>query len=86
MAMFAAQPTQEHPCQHGRVETIRLGSLVFPRDRNAAGMDDVHLDAVLGQPTRQPKSVTPGLEGDSDARDGATLADCFVAPTVQQAQ
>lgn len=27
-------------------------------------MDDVHLNASLGQPACQPKSVTPGLERD----------------------
>jgi hypothetical protein len=49
-------------------------------------MDDMCLDAPLGQPACQPKSITPGLEGDGDARDGATVADCLIASAVQQAQ
>jgi hypothetical protein len=28
----------------------------------------------------------PGLEGNGDARDGPTFADCLIAPAVQEAQ
>jgi hypothetical protein len=33
VAGFAAQPSQEHPHQHGGVEPIRLGPFVLARDR-----------------------------------------------------
>src|SRR5271165_2335175 len=49
-------------------------------------MDNVYLDTVPGQPSCQPKPVTPGFEGDGDARDGATAPGCLVTPAVQQAQ
>ena len=49
-------------------------------------MDNVHLDPLFGQPPRQPEPVTPGLERNCEACDGATLGECLVTPTVQQVQ
>ena len=61
MTALAAQPAKEHPAQHGGVEPIRLCPLVFPRDRNTAGMDDVHFDPLIGQPACEPEAVATGL-------------------------
>jgi hypothetical protein len=44
-------------------------------------MDDVYLNPLLGQPSGQPEAVTAGLEGNCDARDGATFADCLKRPS-----
>ena len=50
IAPFAAQPSQEHPHQHGSIEPIGLGPSVLARDRDAAGMDDMSLNSVPGEP------------------------------------
>jgi hypothetical protein len=83
MTVFAVQPSQEHACQHGRVEPVCLGPLVLAGDRDAGRMDDVGLDTVPRQPSRQPEPVTRGFEGDGKARDGATAPGGLVAPVVQ---
>jgi hypothetical protein len=49
-------------------------------------MDDVYLNPLLGQPPCEPEPIAPGLKGNGDARDGATFADCLIAPAVQEAQ
>ena len=86
MTSFATQPAQKHACQHGGIQPICLCALVLSRDSDAARMDDVYLNPLFGQPPCQPESVAPGLEGNGDAIDGATFANCLIAPAVQEAQ
>ena len=49
-------------------------------------MNDMRLDPMRDQPPCQPEPVTPGFEGNGDARDGAPAPVCLVTPTVQHAQ
>src|SRR5246500_4990867 len=44
MALLSAQPTEKHPHQKFRIETISLRAPVFARHRDAGGMDDVGLN------------------------------------------
>src|SRR5246500_4854937 len=44
MAPLSAQPTEKHPHQKFRIETISLRAPVFARHRDAGGMDDVGLN------------------------------------------
>ena len=76
MPAFAAQPSDEHAYQHRRVEPVRLGPLVLARHRDAGRMNDVGLDAVSDQPSRQPEPVAAGLVNVIDALtcDPANLA------------
>ena len=83
MAPFAAQPSQEHPHQHGSIEPIGLGPSVLARDRDAAGMDDMSLNSVPGEPPCQPETVSSGFERNNDACDGKTFPDALVTPAMQ---
>lgn len=86
MAAFTAQPAEKHAHQHGGIEPVGLGALVLARDRDAGRMDDVGLNALPSEPPRQPEPVTPSLERNGDARDGATAPGCLVTPAMQQAE
>jgi hypothetical protein len=49
-------------------------------------MNDMALDLVSHQPSRQPEPVPAGLEGNGNTCDAATASRCLVTPALQQAQ
>jgi hypothetical protein len=86
MAPFPTQPPQEPPLQQLGVEPIGLGSAMFPRYRDAQGMDHMRLHLARLKPARQPEAVATGFEGQCDPCDLAVSLDCLVAPAMQQAK
>src|SRR5205814_551138 len=86
MAPFPMQPPQEPPLQQLGVEPIGLGSAMFPRYRDARGMDHMRLHLARLKPARQPEAVATGFEGQCNPRDLAAGLDCLVAPAMQQAK
>ena len=49
-------------------------------------MNDVSLDALRGEPARQPEAVVSGLERDSDPCDPVALLLGLRPPAIQQVQ
>src|SRR5262249_57281660 len=68
MSALTAQPTDKAALEKPRAEPIGLRSAMFARHRNARGMNDVSLDALRGEPTRQPEAVVSGLERDREPK------------------
>jgi len=52
MPRFPAQPCQKDADEHLGIGTIRLGSPVLARHRDARRMDDMNFDATRLQPPR----------------------------------
>jgi hypothetical protein len=84
MVGLAAQPAQERAHQELRVEPIRLGAPVIPLDRDARGMNDIGLDIVLAEQSREPEAVAPRLEGDADPPHHASGPPRLLAPALDQ--
>jgi hypothetical protein len=80
---LAAQLAQEGSFQQLDIQPVGFGPPVLARDRHARRMDDMGLDAVRPQPTRQPEAVPPGLEGNRNTRDTAPRSGRLVAPAQQ---
>jgi hypothetical protein len=83
MIRFAAQPAQEGALQQLGVESVCLGPSVLAGNRDTIWVDDVGLNVASPQPTRQPKAVAAGLEGEHYAGDLAPGIDCLVTPAMQ---
>src|SRR5437868_10217144 len=86
MAPFATQPPQEGAFQQLGVEPVGFSSAMFPRYREARGMDHVSLDATRRKPARQPEAVAAGFEGNRNPRDRAAGPDRLIPPAMQQAK
>src|SRR6516165_12091240 len=71
---FAAQPAEKSTFKQLGIEPVCLGAPVLARYGDARCVNDVGLDVVRPQPTRQPEAITACLEGHSDAFDPAS---CF---------
>jgi hypothetical protein len=69
MARLPPQPAEQHPQEKSGVETICLGAASIPGHSHAARVDDVRLNAARHQPTRQPKTIPPGLISDDEMLD-----------------
>jgi hypothetical protein len=61
MSALTPQPAEKAALEKLRVEPIGLRSAMFARHRNARCMNDVSLDALRGEPARQPEAVVSGL-------------------------
>src|SRR4051794_36296260 len=85
MAPFSTQPPQEPALEQLGVEPVGLRSAMLPRYREARGMDHVSLYSTRRKPTRQPKAVAAGFEGNRNPRDRAAGADRLIPPAMQQA-
>src|SRR5881392_3246585 len=59
---------------------------MFPRYRDARGMDHMRLHLARLKPARQPEAVPTGFEGQCNPRDLAAGLDRLVAPAMQQAK
>jgi hypothetical protein len=59
---------------------------VLAGNRNTIWVNDVGLNVASPQPTRQPKAVASGLEGERYAADIAPSIDCLISPAMQQLQ
>src|SRR5712672_789183 len=57
---------------------------MFPRNGHTRGMDHVRLYPTRLEPTRQPKAVAAGLEGNRNPRDSAAGPDRLIPPAMQQ--
>jgi hypothetical protein len=86
MAPFSTQPPQEPALQQLSVEPIGFRSAMLPRYRDTRGVDHMSLDATRLEPTRQPKAVATGFEGNRNARDRAPGPDRLIPPAMQQAK
>src|SRR5213592_299281 len=86
MAPFSTQPPQEPALEQLGVEPVGLRSAMLPRYRDTRGMDHVRLYSPRRQPTRQPKAVASGFEGQRDPRDCAAGPDRLIPPAMQQAK
>jgi len=86
MLALAAQPAEKRALEQLRVDAVRLRAPMFTRHRNAARMDHLGLDLSRAQPTRQPKAISAGLEGNDDPDDGLAGLYRLVAPTIQKLQ
>src|SRR3954471_24827633 len=56
---------------------------MFPRNGHTRGMDHVRLYPTRLEPTRQPKAVAAGLEGNRNPRDRAAGPDRLIPPEMQ---
>jgi hypothetical protein len=83
---FTAPPAEKCPLQQPGVEPIRLRPAMFAPYGDAVRMDYKGFDAALPQPTGQPETVAPGLEGDHNPSDRAAGLRRFIPPALQQAQ
>src|SRR4029077_15142691 len=86
VAPFATQPPQEPALQQLGVEPVGFRSPMFPRYRDTRGMDHVSLYSTRRKPTRQPKAVAAGFEGERNPRDRAAGPDRLIPPAMQQAK
>src|SRR5437588_12414098 len=57
---------------------------MFPRNGHTRGMDHVRLYPARLEPTRQPKAVAAGLEGNRNPRDSVAGPDRLIAPAMQE--
>src|SRR5215211_1437848 len=64
---LAAQPSQESAQQHVGIDAVGLGPAHAAVDWHAGGLHDVHLDATLLQPAREPEPAPAGLVGDDNS-------------------
>src|SRR5438270_755778 len=86
MAPFSTQPPQEPALQQLGVEPVGFRSAMLPRYREARGMDHVSLYSTRRKPTRQPKAVAAGFEGQCNPRDRAAGPDRLIVPAMQQGE
>jgi hypothetical protein len=59
---------------------------MFARHRDARRMNDVGLDALRGEPARQPETVMSGFKRHGNACDPVAILFSLRPPAVQQAQ
>src|SRR6516225_5226631 len=83
---FSTQPPQEPALQQLGVEPVGFRSAMFPRHREARGMDHVRLNATRRKPARQPEAVASGFEGQRNPRNRAASPDRLIPPAMQQAK
>ena len=86
MPSLAAKPPEQHSQEQSCIEPIRLGSAAIPGHSHATGMNDVRLDAVGSEPTRQPKSIATSLVGDDKARDLSAGRLAFLTRPIDERQ
>src|SRR6516225_9641552 len=86
MAPFAPQPAQEPALQQFGIEPIGFGPSMFPRYRDARGVDHMRLDTPRRKPARQPEAVAAGFEGRRNSGDWAAGPDRLIAPAMQHSK
>src|SRR5499427_3550356 len=59
---------------------------MFPRYRDARGVDHMRLDTPCRKPARQPEAVAAGFEGKRNPGDRAAGPDRLIPPAMQQAK
>src|SRR5207247_1447253 len=65
------------------VQPVGFRSAMFPRNGHTRGMDHVRLYLARLEPTRQPKAVAAGFEGNRNPRDSAAGPDRLIPPAMQ---
>src|SRR5262249_16223948 len=83
---LAPQPAKRGALEQLSVESIGLGAPVLARYGYARRVDDVGLNVVRPEPTRQPKAVPAGFETDRDAFDPVSCLLRFLSPAIEQPQ
>jgi hypothetical protein len=86
MPWFAPQPAKQGAQKKCRVEPIRLGAAVLPRNRHAARVNNIRLDPARHEPSGQPEAIAPSLIGHHGATDLPPGCGSLPPPSLNQPQ